>query len=242
MIRLDNLTRRFGSFTAVDAVTASIPAGEITALLGPNGAGKTTTLNMLTTLLEPSDGTAQVAGCDIRTDGPGVRRAIGYVPEHGTVYEGLSADEYLELAGRVRGFDAPTIRQLATPLLERFDVAAARNQRLGTYSKGMVRKILVTAALLHRPPVLFLDEPMDGLDVRSQKVLADLLAELAQGGTCIVYSSHVLQQVEEVCSRVLLIHKGRLRWEGQLQDLQAAHAGAGLRDIFLELTADGPQP
>jgi ABC-2 type transport system ATP-binding protein len=238
MIHLYSLSRRFGQLVAVDKVTCVIPSGAITALLGPNGAGKTTTLNMLTTLLEPTDGTAAVAGHDIRTDGPAVRRAIGYVPEHGTVYEGLSADEYLELAGRIRGLSSGEIRSRATPLLERFDVAEARGRRLGTFSKGMLRKILVTAALLHRPAVLFLDEPMDGLDVRSQKELADLLSELASDGICIVYSSHVLQQVEEVCSRVLLIHAGRLCWEGSLTDLQAAHAGHDLRDIFLELTAD----
>lgn len=239
MITLDRLTRRFGATTAVDALTATIPAGCITALLGPNGAGKTTTLNLLTTLLEPSDGTATVAGCDPRTDGAGVRRAIGYVPEHGTVYEGLTADEYLELAGRIRGLDSSEITARATPLLERFEVADARGNRLGTFSKGMRRKVLVTAALLHRPPVLLLDEPMDGLDVRSQKVLADLLLELAAGGTCIVYSSHILQQVEEVVSRVLVIHQGKLRWDGALADLRAGHEGAGLRDIFLELTGDG---
>ncbi len=242
MIHLNSLTRRFAALTAVDSLTAAIPAGAITALLGPNGAGKTTTLNMLTTLLDPSEGTATVAGHDIRTDGPAVRRAIGYVPEHGAVYEGLSADEYLDLSGRIRGLSSDEIHHRATPLLDRFDVAEARSRRLGTFSKGMLRKILVTAALLHRPAVLFLDEPMDGLDVRSQKELADLLAELAAGGTCIVYSSHVLQQVEEVCSRVLLIHAGRLRWEGSLADLQAAHAGHDLRDIFLELTADGTAP
>ncbi|MBK6734212.1 MAG: ABC transporter ATP-binding protein [bacterium] len=241
MITLDNLTRRFGATTAVDALTATIPAGAITALLGPNGAGKTTTLNLLTTLLEPSDGTATVAGCDLRTDGAGVRRAIGYVPEHGTVYEGLTADEYLELAGRIRGLTSAEITARATPLLERFEVAEARGNRLGTFSKGMRRKVLVTAALLHRPPVLLLDEPMDGLDVRSQKTLADLLLELAAGGACIVYSSHILQQVEEVVSRVLLVHQGRLRWDGSLGDLRATHEGAGLRDIFLELTGGGAE-
>jgi len=239
LITLDNLTRRFDATTAVDSLTATIPAGAITALLGPNGAGKTTTLNLLTTLLEPSDGTATVAGCDLRTDGAGVRRAIGYVPEHGTVYEGLTADEYLELAGRIRGLSSDEITTRATPLLERFGVAAERGQRLGTFSKGMRRKVLVSAALLHRPPVLLLDEPMDGLDVRSQKTLADLLLELAAGGTCIVYSSHILQQVEEVVSRVLLIDRGRLRWEGPLAELRATHEGAGLRDIYLELTDDG---
>ncbi len=237
---MDNLTRRFDALVAVDHLSATVPAGTITALLGPNGAGKTTTLNLLTTLLEPSEGSATIAGHDLRRDGAGVRRAIGYVPEHGTVYEGLTADEYLELAGRIRGLGSAEITARATPLLERFEVAAARGNRLGSFSKGMRRKVLVTAALLHQPSVLLLDEPMDGLDVRSQKTLAELLLDLAAAGTCIVYSSHILQQVEEVVSRVLLVHQGRLRWDGTLAELRARHEGAGLRDIFLELTSGGP--
>ena len=236
MIELQNLTRRFETVTAVDDLTATIPGGSITALLGANGAGKTTTLNMLTTLLVPTSGTATVAGYDIVAEGGDVRRSLGYVPEHGAIYEGLTADEYLELAGRIRGLDTATIATRSTRLLEFFEVAESRTQMLGTFSKGMRRKVLVTAALLHQPDVLFLDEPMDGLDVKSQKRLADLLQQEAAAGRAVVYSSHILQQVEELCDRVLLIHEGKLRWQGPLSDLRDQHHGAGLRDIFLELT------
>ncbi len=241
MIQITNLTRRFDSLVAVDDLTVEVPAGKIVALLGANGAGKTTTLNMLTTLLEPSEGTARVAGHDIRDEGPAVRRALGYVPEHGILYEGLTADEYLELAGRVRGLDAAAIRERAGKLLDFFCIDEVRDNRLGTFSKGMRRKVLVTAALLHRPQVLFLDEPMDGLDVKSQKGLGDLLREQAASGCTVVYSSHILQQVEELCEHVVLIHQGRLRYAGPLADLRQSHAGAGLRDIFLELTEDADE-
>ena len=236
MIQIRNLTRRFESLTAVDDLSVDIPSGAITALLGANGAGKTTTLNMLTTLLAPTSGTAEVAGHDIVTQGAEVRRRLGYVPEHGAVYEGLTADEYLELAGRIRGLDTDTIMDRSTELLTYFEVADARGTLLGSFSKGMRRKVLVTAALLHRPPVLLLDEPMDGLDVKSQTRLAERLRREAEDGRTVIYSSHVLQQVEELCDRVVLIHAGRLRWQGPLDELRDAHAGAGLRDIFLELT------
>ncbi len=240
-ISIKNLTRQFEKTTAVDDLTVDIPSGCIVALLGANGAGKTTTLNMLTTLLKPTSGTAEVSGYDITQQDSDVRRILGYVPEHGALYEGLTANEYLELAGRIRGLSSGEIERRATELLEFFEVADARTQRLGTFSKGMRRKVLVTAALLHRPRVLFLDEPMDGLDVRSQKKLGELLQDEAASGCTVVYSSHILQQVEELCEHVVLIHQGQLRWQGPLADLQANHKGAGLRDIFLELTEDvGP--
>lgn len=240
MIQLHQLTRRFDALTAVDNLTVSIPAGKIVALLGANGAGKTTTLNMLTTLLAPTSGTATVAGFDILSQGQDVRRVLGYVPEHGALYEGLTADEYLELAGRIRGLDGGVIRERATEYLEHFEVAEARANRLGSFSKGMRRKVLVTAALLHRPEVLFLDEPMDGLDVKSQKRLGEILRQEAAAGRTVVYSSHILQQVEELCEHVVLIHRGGLRYAGTLDELRRSHQGAGLRDIFLELT-DGQE-
>ncbi len=238
MISIRHLTRRFEKLTAVDDLTVDIPSGRIVALLGANGAGKTTTLNMLTTLLTPSSGTAEVCGFDICDQGDKVRSILGYVPEHGVLYEGLSADEYLELAGRIRGLSGAEIQERATWLLEFFEVAEMRSRRLVEFSKGMRRKILVSAALLHRPQVLFLDEPMDGLDVRSQKKLGELLQKQAAEGCTVIYSSHILQQVEELCQEVVLIHGGALRWHGQLADLKQDYQGAGLRDIFLQLTEE----
>lgn len=239
MISIRHLTRRFENLTAVSDLTVEIPSGRIVALLGANGAGKTTTLNMLTTLMTPTAGTAEVGGFDITTEGGDVRRIIGYVPEQGALYEGLTADEFLELAGRIRGLSGEVIEKRSAELLEFFDLADSRHLRLGTFSKGMRRKILVTASLLHQPEVLFLDEPMDGLDVRSQKKLGELLQRKAAEGCTVIYSSHILQQVEELCEDVVLIHQGSLKWHGPLNELRAAHQGAGLRDIFLELTEDG---
>lgn len=236
MLELSSLTRRFGDLVAVDHLDLSLPAGCLVGLLGANGAGKTTTLNMLTTLLEPTEGTAQVAGHDIRDDVMGVRRHFGYVPEHGAVYEGLTAREYLELAAVLHDLDPEVGRRRAERLLNHFDLSGVLDDRLASFSKGMRRKVLVTAALLHDPPVLFLDEPMDGLDVASQRRLAELLLELVAQGKTVLYSSHVLQQVEEICQHLVLIHEGRLLWQGAVADLRADHDGASLTDIFLSMT------
>ncbi len=215
MIVTRGLTRRFDKLVAVDNLDVEIPSGRIVAMLGANGAGKTTTLNMLTTLTAPSAGTAEVGGFDILEQGSQVRRILGYVPEHGALYEGLTADEYLELAGRIRGLAAAEVAARATRWLEFFELTEFRAQRLASFSKGMRRKVLVIAALLHEQ-------------------------EQAAAGCTVVYSSHILQQVEELCDHVVLIHQGTLRWQGDLVDLKAGHAGAGLRDIFLELTEEDP--
>jgi len=235
-LELLGLSRSFGDLVAVDALELAIPSGRLVGLLGANGAGKTTTLEMLATLLAPTAGTARVAGHDIRTATMDVRRSLGYVPEHGAVYEGLTAREYLELAAVLHDLDAAVGRRRSERLLAHFDLAGSLDRRLASFSKGMRRKVLVVAALLHDPPVLLLDEPMDGLDVPSQRVLADLLGQLVAGGKTVLYSSHVLQQVEEVCEDLVLIHQGRLLWYGEVAALRAAHGGAALTDIFLELT------
>jgi ABC-2 type transport system ATP-binding protein len=243
MLELEGLGRRFDDLVAVDHLDLAVPAGRLVGLLGANGAGKTTTLNMLTTLLEPSEGTARVAGLDIRTEIMAVRRRIGYVPEHGAVYEGLSARDYLELAALLHDLEPDVGLRRAERLLANFDLTEALDDRLASFSKGMRRKVLVAAALLHDPPVLFLDEPMDGLDVASQRRLADLLLQLAREGKTVLYSSHVLQQVEEICEDLVLIHEGRLLWQGAVADLRREHGGAALTDIFLEMThQEGDEP
>jgi ABC-2 type transport system ATP-binding protein len=243
MIEIQGLCRRFDDLVAVDDLDLAVPAGRLVGLLGANGAGKTTTLNMLTTLLAPSEGSARVAGHDIQHAIMDVRRNIGYVPEDGAVYEGLTAREYLELAGLLHDLDPAVGLRRAERILAHFDLTDSLDDRLAGFSKGMTRKVLVTAALLHDPPVLFLDEPMDGLDVASQRRLADLLVQLAADGKTVLYSSHVLQQVEEICQHLILIHEGRLLWEGSVVDLRNEHGGAALTDIFLEMThRDGDQP
>jgi ABC-2 type transport system ATP-binding protein len=236
MLEAVALTRRYGQQVAVDKLSFRLPAGRIVGLLGANGAGKTTTLNILSTILEPDEGTARIAGHDIRTATMEVRRNIGYVPEHGAVYEGLTAREYLDLASMLHDLDPQRGLRRAERLLQHFELGEALDRRLAGFSKGMKRKVMVAAALMHDPAVLLLDEPMDGLDVLSQRRLGDLLVQLAAGGKTVLYSSHVLQQVEETCEHLLLIHEGRLLWQGEIQALRAEHDGGSLGDVFLAMT------
>ena len=239
MISITGLGRSYGSIAALRPLTLDLPSGRTIGLLGANGAGKTTTLNLLTTLLEPSEGTAVVAGCDIRQDPLGVRRAIGYVPEHASAYDGLTADEYLELAGRVRDLPEDTWRPRADRFLTHLGLQDARQRRLGTYSKGMRAKVLLAAALLHDPQVLILDEPMSGLDVESQRVVSVLLREMTAAGRTVLYSSHVLEQVEQLCDVLVLLHRGSLLWHGSIEELRTKHGDASLSEIFLRMTHSG---
>lgn len=237
MIELEGLGRTFGSVVALQPLTLALPAGAVVGLLGANGAGKTTCLNMLATLLPPTQGTARVDGCDVREQPLEVRRRIGYVPEHAAVYEGLTCDEYLELAGRIRGLSEDVLRGRADRFLKHLGLTDARQRRLGTFSKGMRGKTLLAAALLHDPKVLILDEPLSGLDPASQRLVSDLLREMAGAGRTVLYSSHVLEQVEQVCDVLVLLHQGRLLWHGAIAELRERHAGARLSDVFLKMTA-----
>lgn len=244
MIELDGLCRRYGALTALHPLTLSLHEGVVVGLLGANGAGKTTLLNLLVTLIPPTEGGIRVNGIDARRDPLGVRRLIGYVPEHASVYEGLTADEYLRLAAEVRGLEEATWRPRADRFLSHLGLDDARDRRLGTFSKGMRSKTLLAAALLHDPQVLVLDEPLNGLDVAGQRLLTSLMAELAAAGRTVIYSSHVLEQVERACGTLVLIHEGRLLWHGRVDELRAAHDDAPLADVFLRMTAprDGGRP
>ena len=239
MIETCGLTRTFGSVRALDGLDLDIPAGRVVGLLGPNGAGKTTLLKILTTLLEPSGGTATIDGLDVTRDALEIRRRIGYVPEHGAVYEGLTADEFVELSGVAHELDERRLRERRDRLFDHFELTEARTRRLGGFSKGMRRKVLVSAAVLHDPRVVLLDEPLDGLDVPSQDKVIALLRELAAQGRAVLLSSHVLEQVSEICDHVVVIAAGHAVWQGDLEVLRAEHPDRPLREVFRQLTV-GP--
>jgi ABC-2 type transport system ATP-binding protein len=220
MVRLDRLSKWFGQQRAVDEISFEIPPGQIVGFLGPNGAGKTTTLKMLTGMLEPTSGTANICGFDLRRNVLEVKRHVGFVPESGAVFESLSGLEYLEMVAALYGIPRE----------------AARDKLLGAYSKGMRRKVVITAALLHNPPVVFFDEPLDGLDANAAVGFKALIQTLAREGKTIVYSSHILDVVERVCHRVLIIDKGKLLVDGKPEELVAAHHAETLEQLFTQLT------
>ncbi|MBL9171906.1 MAG: ABC transporter ATP-binding protein [Verrucomicrobiales bacterium] len=238
MISLQRLTKRFGGQTAVDALTLEIPGGQIVGFLGPNGAGKTTTLRMLTGMLEPTEGTATICGFDLRTDPVEVKRRVGFVPDSGAVFESLTGLEYLEMVAALYAIPADAARTRIRQFLAFFDLSfeTLTDKLLGAYSKGMRRKVVITAALLHNPPVVFFDEPLDGLDANAAVGFKALIQTLAQEGKAIVYSSHVLDVVERVCDRVILVDKGRLLVDGRPDALVAAHGAGTLEKLFIQLT------
>ena len=238
MIVLQGLTKRFGTRIAVDNLSFAVPAGQIVGFLGPNGAGKSTTLKMLTGVLEPSEGTATVGGFDLRRDVMEVKRHVGFVPESGAVFESLTGLEYLEMVAALYGIPARAARERIEQFIAFFDLGfdTLTDKLLGAYSKGMRRKVVITASLLHNPPVVLFDEPLEGLDANAQVGFKTLIQTLARAGKTIVYSSHILDVVERVCDRVIIINDGRLLVDGAPEALVAEHQSGTLERLFTQLT------
>jgi ABC-2 type transport system ATP-binding protein len=238
MISLQQLTKCFGTQTAVDALSFEIPAGQIVGFLGPNGAGKSTTLKMLTGMIEPSSGTATVCGFDLCSQVIEVKRRVGFVPESGAVFESLTGLEYLEMIAALYAIPSDAARARIQQFIAFFDLSfeTLTDKLLGAYSKGMRRKVVITAALLHNPPVVFFDEPLDGLDANAAVGFKALIQTLAREGKTIVYSSHILDVVERVCDRVIIIDKGRLLVDGRPDELVATSGAGTLERLFTQLT------
>src|SRR5580698_2632291 len=238
MISVQGLTKRFGTQLAVDALSFEIPAGQIVGFLGPNGAGKSTTLKMLTGMIEPSSGSATICGHDLQREPIEIKRHVGFVPESGAVFESLTGLEYLEMVAALYAIPETAARARIEQFIAFFDLSFATltDKLLGAYSKGMRRKVVITAALLHNPPVVFFDEPLDGLDANAAVGFKALIQTLAREGKTIVYSSHILDVVERVCHRVIIIDKGKLLLDGKPEELVAEHNYGTLENLFTQLT------
>ncbi len=241
ILQLDHLTRRFGEFTAADAVTLSVEAGEVFGLLGPNGAGKSTTIKMLTTLLPPTSGTAQVAGYDLLRQQPQVRRSIGYVPQALSADGSLTGYENLLIFAKL--YDLPRNQRAARTrlALDYMGLSEAADKLVRTYSGGMIRRLEVAQALLHGPRVLFLDEPTVGLDPVARKAVWEHLSELReQTGMTIFLTTHYMEEADSLCQRVAIMHRGHLAAMGTPAELKASigHPDATLDDVFAHYTGD----
>jgi ABC-2 type transport system ATP-binding protein len=238
MISVQQLSKRFGEQIAVDALSFEIPAGQIVGFLGPNGAGKSTTLKMLTGMLEPTSGAATICGFDLRSDSIEVKRRVGFVPESGAVFESLTGLEYLTMVAALYAIPEDAAVARIRQFIQFFDLSfeTLTDKLLGAYSKGMRRKVVITSALLHNPPVVFFDEPLDGLDANAAVGFKALIQTLAHEGKTIVYSSHILDVVERVCDRVIIIDKGRLLLDGKPDELVASHKSGTLERLFTQLT------
>jgi len=238
VLEVRGLTKRYNRVPAVDDVSFRIDPGEICGYLGPNGSGKTTTVRMLTGLLDPSDGAIFFNGQDIRSNLIGYRKRLGYVPEEPHLYPYLSGKEYLELVGRLRSIPERLLATKSEGLLSLFGLGAYRYAPISSYSKGMKQKILVCAALLHDPEVLIFDEPLSGLDVTSVLVFQDVIKQLAEEGKIILYTSHILELTEKLCSRVMILHRGRVVANDRVERLRDLMKLPSLEEIFRELVVE----
>jgi len=236
MIETQRLRRKFAEKVALEDLTLTVQPGEILGFLGPNGAGKSTTVKILAGMLKPTSGRATVAGFDVTTHPLEVKRRIGYVPEAAALYESLSAREYLQLVSALHHQPFEAAKRQIGELLEQLDLSAAKDQRLSEFSKGMKQKVLIASALLHRPEVIFLDEPLTGLDANAALMVKELIRSLAAQGRTIFFCSHVLEVVERVCSRIIIIDNGRVVADGTAAEIGATTGTGSLESAFISLT------
>lgn len=227
---------------ALRGVSFHVGPGEILGYLGPNGAGKSTTVKILTGLQPASSGRAVIGGYDIATQPLEAKRLIGLVPESGAVYEALTPVEYLRFVGNLYEMSPRDLEARITELLEFLQLdRSAWSRRMQTFSKGMKQRVVIAAAVLHRPQVLFFDEPLNGLDVDATVQVKQLIAREAAAGRTILYCSHILDVVERICSRILILAEGRVRVDGSLEDIRNQHPGRTLEWIFQDLTGRGSE-
>jgi ABC-2 type transport system ATP-binding protein len=238
MLEVRDLTKRYGALTAIRDVSFDARPGEVLGLLGPNGSGKSTTVKILAGLLEPSRGTVRVDGEDVLAHLVSYKATIGYVPEEPHLYSYLTGPEYLRLVGRLRLLPAAVLEDKIERFLRLLGIDDDRHQTLASYSKGMRQKILIAAAVLHNPRIVVLDEPFSGLDVTAARVLKAFVRALAEAGKIVVFSSHVLEVVEQVCSRVVILKDGRSVGHDSVERLRATLKLPSLDAVFAALVAE----
>ena len=236
-IQTENLTRRFGDLIAVDRLDLNVTRGIIFGFLGPNGAGKTTTINMLTSLLPPTAGTARVSGFDIQREPLEVKRRIGVVPEGLSLYERLTANEQIELVARLHGLGSAEIERRIPPLLDMLELEDSADKMILDYSHGMRKKTALACALIHAPEILFLDEPFEGIDPISTRAVKEVLRDMVERrGTTVFFSTHVMELAERFCDQVGIINRGQLVGMGSIAELRQRASlsdDAPLEDVFI---------
>lgn len=237
MITVHNLTKHFGSVTAVDDLSFSVPAGEVFGLLGPNGAGKTTTLRMLATLVKPDTGGATVAGFDLQSQTEALRKNIGVVNGGMGLYDRLTGREVLMYFGELYGMERTAIAKRIEELDTYLQLGDTLTRRTAEYSTGMKQKIVIARAVLHNPPVIFFDEATAGLDVVARRAVINFVREYPAAGRAVIYSTHVMSEVEELCDRVALIFAGRKRAEGTVSEITERMGASTFEEAFFRLAA-----
>jgi ABC-2 type transport system ATP-binding protein len=240
VIKLTNVTKRYGSFTAVNGVDLEVPKGELFGFLGPNGAGKTTTLRMIAGILRPTSGSIQIGGIDLIKNPIVAKNRLGFVPDRPFIYEKLTGSEFLRFVAGLYDQQGPKVEHRARELLALFDLEDKRDELVGSYSHGMRQKLIISSAFVHRPEVIVVDEPMVGLDPKAARIIKDLFREYTRRGNTVMMSTHTLEVAEGMCDRVAIMQGGVLRACGTMDELRAsAESGTmGLEQIFLKLTGE----
>ena len=243
LIETAGLTKTYGSFGALNGLDLKVMPGEIYGLLGPNGAGKTTTLKITAGLVEPTAGSVLVAGLDATKDPLHAKAQIGYVAEVPILYESLTPRELLEFEASVRGLAKDSVNRRARQLAEAFEVVSVFDSPIATLSMGTKQKVAIMAALIHQPPVLLLDEPLNSLDARSSSILKELLSLHVQRGGAVLFSTHVMEIAQRLCSRIGIIFGGKIVAEGDLDQLRAraGEKDATLEEVFMKLTNEASE-
>ncbi|NLL30259.1 MAG: ABC transporter ATP-binding protein [Clostridiales bacterium] len=236
ILEIKDLTKSFGEKEVLRGINLEVNKGEIIGYIGPNGAGKSTTVKIILGLLDYSDGVIKVFGKDIRDGNGAYKKRIGYVPEVAELYESLTAKEYLTFVGELYGLSEEVSYKKAEAMMNLFDIGNCMHTRLSACSKGMKQKIVLISSLLHNPDILFLDEPLSGLDANSVMIIKELLSNLAAQGKTIFYSSHIMEVVEKISHRIVLINNGTIVANGSFDELKKNSKEGSLEDIFNQLT------
>jgi ABC-2 type transport system ATP-binding protein len=241
MIRLERLSKKYGTFTAVDGLDLEVPPGELFGFLGPNGAGKTTTLRMIAGILRPTSGRIRIRGIDLLERPSEAKYGLGFIPDRPFIYEKLTGMEFLRFVAGLYRQEGAVVEHRARELLSLFDLEDWRDELVESYSHGMRQKLIISGAFVHRPDVIVVDEPMVGLDPKAAKTLKELFREYVRRGHTIMMSTHTLEVAQRLCDRIAIIQRGRIRACGTMAELRELAEGgaAGLEDIFLRLTGEG---
>ena len=238
MIEIHDLVKKYGTFTAVDGVSLDVKPGEIHGFLGPNGAGKTTTIRIIAGLLKPTAGRVIVNGHDLATAPEAAKAWLGFIPDRPFIYEKLTAGEFLRFHGGLYGLDGAGVDRRIREMLELFELARWEHELVESFSHGMKQRLVMSAAFLHRPQAVVVDEPMVGLDPRGARLIKDVFRRMSERGVAILMSTHTLEVAEEMCDRISIILRGRIIARGTVNELRAMAGGADeqLTPVFLKLT------
>jgi len=238
MIRIEGLTKRYGGFTAVDAIDLHVPKGQLFGFLGPNGAGKTTTMRIIAGIMRPSAGRVWLGGDDLIAEPMKAKRRLGFIPDRPFIYEKLTGGEFLRFVAALYGLHGAVVEKRIDELLDIFELTQWRDELVEAYSHGMRQKLIISSALVHKPEVIVVDEPMVGLDPKGARLLKDIFRQFVGRGGTVMMSTHTLEIAEAMCDRVAIIQHGRIVTQGAMDELREQHAtgDASLEDLFLKLT------